>query len=300
MATTTNYGWTTPDDTALVKDGAAAIRTLGSSVDTTTKNLNPETTLGDISYRSSTANVNTRLPLGTAGQVLKVNSGATAPEWATDASGMTNPMTTTGDTIYSSSGSTPARLGIGSTGQVLTVAAGIPSWATPAAGGGYTLINTGGTAFSGITITISSIPATYKFLYLIVVDAYVATADYIEMRLNGDSGNNYRFTGIQNSNTVLSGYQGDPTNFMKVSTHIGTSTDDNKKTFGVATITNYTATTGVGVFSEFWAYDAGSSLTIASNLTGVHNNSAAVTSLTLRTGNGNSFSGGTAYLYGVN
>jgi hypothetical protein len=129
MATTTNYGWTTPDDTDLVKDGAAAIRTLGSSVDTTTKNLNPETTTGDISYRSATANVNTRLPLGTAGQVLKVNSGATAPEWATDASGMTNPMTTTGDTIYSSSGSTPARLGIGSTGQVLTVAAGVPSWA---------------------------------------------------------------------------------------------------------------------------------------------------------------------------
>ena len=34
MAPTTNYGWTTPDDTALVKDGAAAIRTLGSSIDT--------------------------------------------------------------------------------------------------------------------------------------------------------------------------------------------------------------------------------------------------------------------------
>ena len=34
MASTTNYGWTTPDDTALVKDGAAAIRTLGSSIDT--------------------------------------------------------------------------------------------------------------------------------------------------------------------------------------------------------------------------------------------------------------------------
>jgi hypothetical protein len=47
---------------------------------------------------------------------------------------MTNPMTTTGDTIYSSSGSTPARLGIGSTGQVLTVAGGIPSWATPSSG----------------------------------------------------------------------------------------------------------------------------------------------------------------------
>ena len=97
MATTTNYGWTTPDDTALVKDGAAAIRTLGSSVDTTTKNLNPETTLGDLAYRSSTANVKTRLALGTAGQLLAVNSGATAPEWvaAPSSGGMTLISTTT-------------------------------------------------------------------------------------------------------------------------------------------------------------------------------------------------------------
>ena len=81
MATTTNYGWTTPDDTALVKDGAAAIRTLGSSVDTTTKNLNPSTTLGDIEYRSSTANTNTRLGIGSTGQVLTVSGGV--PSWAT-------------------------------------------------------------------------------------------------------------------------------------------------------------------------------------------------------------------------
>jgi hypothetical protein len=90
MATTTNYGWSTPDDTSLVKDGAAAIRTLGSSVDTTTKALNPSTTLGDIEYRSATANTNTRLPLGTAGQVLTVNTGATAPEWKTPVSGALN------------------------------------------------------------------------------------------------------------------------------------------------------------------------------------------------------------------
>jgi hypothetical protein len=97
MATTTNYGWDTPDDTDLVKDGAAAIRTLGSSVDTTTKALNPSTTLGDIEYRSATANTNTRLALGTAGQVLQVNSGATAPEWVTPAAGggMTLLSTTT-------------------------------------------------------------------------------------------------------------------------------------------------------------------------------------------------------------
>jgi hypothetical protein len=80
MATTTNYGWTTPDDTALVKDGAAAIRTLGSSIDTTTKALNPSTTLGDIEYRSATANTNTRLGIGTNGQVLTVAGGL--PTWA--------------------------------------------------------------------------------------------------------------------------------------------------------------------------------------------------------------------------
>jgi hypothetical protein len=80
MATTTNYGWTTPNDTYLVKDGAAAIRTLGSSVDTTTKALNPSTTLGDIEYRSSTANTNTRLGIGSTGDVLTVAGGV--PSWA--------------------------------------------------------------------------------------------------------------------------------------------------------------------------------------------------------------------------
>ena len=95
MATTTNYGWTTPDDTSLVKDGASAIRTLGSSVDTTTKNLNPETTLGDISFRSSTSNVNTRLGIGTTGQVLNVSGGV--PAWTTlsVASGLTFITSTT-------------------------------------------------------------------------------------------------------------------------------------------------------------------------------------------------------------
>jgi hypothetical protein len=85
MATTTNYSWTTPDDTALVKDGASAIRSLGTSVDTTTKNLNPSTTLGDIEYRSSTANTNTRLAIGSTGNVLTVAGGV--PTWAAPSGG---------------------------------------------------------------------------------------------------------------------------------------------------------------------------------------------------------------------
>lgn len=90
MATTTNYSWTTPDDTDLVKDGASAIRTLGTAIDTTTKALNPSTTLGDIEYRSSTADTNTRLGIGTTGQVLTVSGGV--PVWA--ASGLTSDSAT--------------------------------------------------------------------------------------------------------------------------------------------------------------------------------------------------------------
>ena len=85
MATTTNYGWETADDTDLVKDGALAMRTLGSAIDTTVKALNPSTTLGDIEYRSATANTNTRLAIGSTGQVLTVAGGV--PTWASAAGG---------------------------------------------------------------------------------------------------------------------------------------------------------------------------------------------------------------------
>jgi len=44
-------------------------------------------------------------------------------------------LTTTGDTLYASAANTAARLAVGSTGQVLTVASGLPSWATPATPG---------------------------------------------------------------------------------------------------------------------------------------------------------------------
>jgi len=75
-----------------------------------------------------------------------------------DTTGMTNPMTTTGDMVYSSSGSTPARLGIGTTGQVITVAGGIPSWATP---------STGSTAV-GATAFTSSTQNTTQNVYTVI------------------------------------------------------------------------------------------------------------------------------------
>lgn len=50
-------------------------------------------------------------------------------------------LTTTGDIMYASSASNPARLGIGSSAQVLTVASGIPSWATAAASFAVQVVN---------------------------------------------------------------------------------------------------------------------------------------------------------------
>jgi hypothetical protein len=54
MATTTNFGWTTPNDTDLVKDGAAAIRTLGSAIDTSMAELKGGTTGQILSKTSNT------------------------------------------------------------------------------------------------------------------------------------------------------------------------------------------------------------------------------------------------------
>jgi len=44
MANTTNFNWETPDDTDLVKDGAAAMRTLGNSIDSSFVDLKGGTT----------------------------------------------------------------------------------------------------------------------------------------------------------------------------------------------------------------------------------------------------------------
>ncbi len=74
-----------PTNTDLVKDLPADFDIFGQAVDDRIKALNPETTLGDISYRSSTANTNTRLAIGTSGQVLTVSGGV--PAWSTVSSG---------------------------------------------------------------------------------------------------------------------------------------------------------------------------------------------------------------------
>ena len=92
MATTTNYNWTTPDDTDLVKDGASAIRTLGTAIDTTTFN-NAAAAIaktivdakGDI-IAATAADTVSRLAVGANDTVLTADSTAgTGLKWATPA-----------------------------------------------------------------------------------------------------------------------------------------------------------------------------------------------------------------------
>jgi len=182
MATTTNYNWATPDDSDLLKDGASAIRTLGSSADTTVKNLNPGTTAGDIDYYTS-ATAKARIAIGTANQVLQVNSGATAPEWGVDP--VADVITTAGDLIYGTTADTVTRLGIGTAGQVLQVNSGAtaPEWAAPAGGGKVLQVvqatyttstqSTSATyADTGLSLAITPSSATSKVLVLVNQSTY--------------------------------------------------------------------------------------------------------------------------------
>jgi len=94
-----------------------------------------------------------------------------------DAKTAKSTLTTTGDIYYASSANTPARLGIGSTGNVLTVASGIPSWAAPASSlqilqivqatyNTETASTSATLADTGLTATITPSSASNKILVL--------------------------------------------------------------------------------------------------------------------------------------
>ena len=293
MPTTTNYGWTTPADTDLVKDGASAIRTLGTAIDTTTKNLNPSTTLGDIEYRSSTANTNTRLPLGTARQVLQVNSGATAPEWAASAS---STLTTTGDLLYASSANTLARRGIGSTGDVLTVSGGVPTWAAPAGGAGnLAQVATG--SMSGTSVSLSSLTSyTELILQLYFVTWSTASSQFL-VRLNNNSTSNYfRAVSAQQGSTT-SWSQNIADTCFRFNAYTNQTYNDADNFYWMKITNSKTAGfTDVNIYSAYLG-SVGTRVNEVSR--GVFKVSAALSSIDLLVSNGNSFNGGTYTLWGA-
>jgi hypothetical protein len=74
MANTTYFGWETPDDTDLVKDGAAAIRTLGQAIDTSMQDLEGGTT-GQILSKNSNADMDFVWVTNDVGDITEVVAG---------------------------------------------------------------------------------------------------------------------------------------------------------------------------------------------------------------------------------
>lgn len=132
----------------------------------------------------------------TATEIGYVNGVTSAIQTQLDARISKNLTTTTGDIIYASSANTPARLGVGSDGQVLTLASGLPSWATPAASPVFvaptmqTFTSGSSTYNKNYAFVISSGSATVDATYTnngvtYTVYATVASATLVYMRGNG-------------------------------------------------------------------------------------------------------------------
>jgi hypothetical protein len=272
MATTTpNFGWSVPTSTDLVKDGATAIETLGDAIDASLVDLKG----------------------GTTGQVLAKNSNTDMDfVWSNDAAGMTNPMTTTGDTIYSSSGSTPARLGIGTTGQVLTVAAGVPSWATASSFSNFTLLNTGGTAMTGATSITVNVTTKETYMILFASVSAGASANF-ELRINGDTGNNYDSFGGYYSGSSPSATGSINDNRIQWA-RMGSVAAESCR--GGLYVKGGSTTGGKLVHSV--VFSEGTASALMSNYS-VYKGSAAVTSFTFISSTGN-FDAGTVYIFGGN
>jgi hypothetical protein len=159
MANTTNFGWETPDDTDLVKDGALAMRTLGNAIDTSFVDLKG----------------------GTTGQNLRKATNTDLDfTWAGDATNTV--IDAEGDLLVGDSADTLQRLAIGTTGQVLTVDTAIDGkikWAAPAGGGKVlqvvsatttTSTNIASTNMTDTTITATITPTSATSKILILLD----------------------------------------------------------------------------------------------------------------------------------
>jgi hypothetical protein len=172
--TTTNFGWDIPQSTDLVKDGATAIATLGQDIDTAMVDLKG----------------------GTTGQVLAKASGTDLDfSWVAqdDSNAIQNAIVDAkGDLIAATANDTPARLAVGTDGQILTAdstaATGI-KWAAPAASGALTLIGTTTLSSSG-SFNLSNIFSSTYDNYLIIGSEIVgSTASFFNFGLRSGSTN---------------------------------------------------------------------------------------------------------------
>ena len=274
MPTTSNFGWTTPADTDLVKDGAAAIRTLGNGIDTSFLDLKG----------------------GTTDQVLAKNSNSDLDfKWVADASGI--PATifdAKGDIIAASAADTAARLAVGANNTVLTADSSTGTglkWA--ASGGGLTLLST--TTLSGSSTTITISDTSYVNLYILLRNVTPSlNSATISFRANSSDSNSYALR-TQNKDGVISSETAGTNSRFNLGNYDLNSTDN---AFAI-TINNYAATNSYKPVLYYGYYLNGADPNkIAYIAGGVIQENAAVGSVVFVIGSG-TFSGGTALVYGV-
>jgi len=209
--------------------------------------------------------------------------------------------TTTGDIIYASSANTPARLGIGSSAQVLSVSGGVPAWSTLSSGPtDWTLLNAGGTALTGATKITVSFTAP-KELFVFMVGASAGARSFFTLRPNDDSGADYSVAGIQIQ----------PDNNLTSTVGIGAYSSNTDITFG--TMSNNAASvvsagcfidttnqTGNKYYSMTGGGDFGGGQGAQLFATqGLFEAGATITSIAVLSSVGN-FDAGTIYVYGAN
>jgi len=278
MPNTTNFNWPTPADTDLVKDGAAAIRNLGNGVDTSLIDLKGGTTGQNLRKAS-----NTDLDFTFAGD---------ATNTVIDAEG---------DLLVGDSADTLQRLAIGSNGNVLTIDTSVDGkikWAA-AASGGFTLINSGGTALSGASTSVSSIPNTYKNLHIYIEDYYPAGAGANgAVRFNNYvsdySGGRVKQEGSGGSATPTLGGNNAADRIYVVESMA--AADNNN--FAWFIVPNYASTVARKVLGGNSCYNDGTYTWNVSNFGIWYGPAAAIDSVQIMTSS--TWSGGRVYVYGEN
>jgi hypothetical protein len=209
---------------------------------------------------------------------------------------MTNPMTTTGDTIYSSSGSTPARLGIGTAGQVLRVNSGAtaPEWATPASSGGMTLLSTTSIA-GGAATTISSISQDYIHLY-VEVNGPQDGGDGVGFKINSSVVTTTLLVNGFASNAAAYSYS-ENSAILKVIVNAPQATAT--KNFGWAYFYNYTNTSQMKYALAGSVYEQGSGVLQGNRNAGFFNETSAITTLIYDGASTRPSANGTIKIYGI-